>query len=403
MAPGRKRGAKDAKAKRELSLGDLVLAKVKGFPAWPAKISRPEDWERTPDPKKYFVQFFGTAEIAFVTPADIQAFTSEAKSKLSARCQGKTVKYFAQAVKEICEAFEELEQKNSSGLRDDTDRSALGSEAPSVDWVEDDTAEVDLKSGVITNGSNGETENRGLGDHGSGLERCSQRQVISAKKKNKLSNEGAHSQKEVVSASSPYDPSCRKDNNEDKVICSEPSKVTEGLNTSQTNRLSNGEGDYSSGKKDSSSPLVVSVRAKHSDGGHKALTNGHKPDKMVIGSKRKSGGSFEVHESFHSAAPTPLKYDSSGGHVDPPESGDAKDGIQRKIASGGIVKKLSPAVLKANLDVINGEKVKKLLKTKKHVEVAGDVQRDAVGSLEEQAKGYPFWQEKARTTWTWKA
>lgn len=38
MAPGRKRGAKGAKTKNELSLGDLVLAKVKGFPAWPAKV-----------------------------------------------------------------------------------------------------------------------------------------------------------------------------------------------------------------------------------------------------------------------------------------------------------------------------------------------------------------------------
>lgn len=27
------------------------------------QISRPEDWERTPDPKKYFVQFFGTEEM----------------------------------------------------------------------------------------------------------------------------------------------------------------------------------------------------------------------------------------------------------------------------------------------------------------------------------------------------
>ncbi|KAI3698347.1 hypothetical protein L2E82_42346 [Cichorium intybus] len=38
MAPGRKRGgAKGAKTKSQLNLGDLVLAKVKGFPAWPAK------------------------------------------------------------------------------------------------------------------------------------------------------------------------------------------------------------------------------------------------------------------------------------------------------------------------------------------------------------------------------
>ena len=27
------------------------------------QISRPEDWEREPDPRKYFVQFFGTQEM----------------------------------------------------------------------------------------------------------------------------------------------------------------------------------------------------------------------------------------------------------------------------------------------------------------------------------------------------
>lgn len=38
MAPGRRRGANKAKDKSQLSLGDLVLAKVKGFPYWPAKV-----------------------------------------------------------------------------------------------------------------------------------------------------------------------------------------------------------------------------------------------------------------------------------------------------------------------------------------------------------------------------
>nr|KYP68402.1 Hepatoma-derived growth factor-related protein 2 [Cajanus cajan] len=166
MAPGRRRGANKAKANGHLTLGDLVLAKVKGFPAWPAKISRPEDWEKTPDPKKYFVQFFGTKEIAFVAPADIQAFTNEAKNKLSARLQGKT-KYFAQAVKEICAAFDEMQKQKASGLTDDTDDSHIGSEAPSNDGVVGN-----LKDNTDAVVSNGGKDNVDMDNVGSNLEHC---------------------------------------------------------------------------------------------------------------------------------------------------------------------------------------------------------------------------------------
>ena len=39
MPPGGRRGAKPArKWTREPQLGDLVLAKVKGYPPWPAKV-----------------------------------------------------------------------------------------------------------------------------------------------------------------------------------------------------------------------------------------------------------------------------------------------------------------------------------------------------------------------------
>ncbi|XP_023636913.1 protein HUA2-LIKE 1 isoform X2 [Capsella rubella] len=129
MAPGRKRGANKAMAKDELRLGDLVLAKVKGFPAWPAKISRAEDWDKAPDPKKHFVYFFGTQEIGFVTPPDIQAFTSEAKDKLLQRCKGKTLKYFAQAVEEISAAFEESQNHKSDILGNEA---LLNSAEPSL-------------------------------------------------------------------------------------------------------------------------------------------------------------------------------------------------------------------------------------------------------------------------------
>ena len=38
MAGGRRRGTNKTKAKGDMSLGDLVLAKVKGFPFWPAMV-----------------------------------------------------------------------------------------------------------------------------------------------------------------------------------------------------------------------------------------------------------------------------------------------------------------------------------------------------------------------------
>ncbi|CAN0888303.1 ENHANCER OF AG-4 protein 2 [Linum grandiflorum] len=142
MAPGRKRGANKAKAKSQLSLGDLVLAKVKGFPYWPAKVCPPEDWKKTPDPKKHFVYFFGTQEIAFVAPSDIQVFTNDTKNKLCSRCKGKN-NSFTQAVKEICTEFEKLQNEKSSVL----------GKAPFADGAEDG-GEVDLNDGIA--GTNGE-------------------------------------------------------------------------------------------------------------------------------------------------------------------------------------------------------------------------------------------------------
>nr|XP_009392839.1 PREDICTED: protein HUA2-LIKE 1-like [Musa acuminata subsp. malaccensis]XP_009392840.1 PREDICTED: protein HUA2-LIKE 1-like [Musa acuminata subsp. malaccensis]XP_009392843.1 PREDICTED: protein HUA2-LIKE 1-like [Musa acuminata subsp. malaccensis]XP_018679158.1 PREDICTED: protein HUA2-LIKE 1-like [Musa acuminata subsp. malaccensis] len=137
MAPGRRRGGNRVKAMGQLKTGDLVLAKVKGYPSWPAKISSPEDFDRSPDPRKYFVQFFGTSEIAFVVPADIQVLTNESKSKLAARCQGKTVKYFARAVEEICEAFEELNKKHSAESEQDVESTSAALASPSISDSED--------------------------------------------------------------------------------------------------------------------------------------------------------------------------------------------------------------------------------------------------------------------------
>ncbi|KAJ3689239.1 hypothetical protein LUZ61_018403 [Rhynchospora tenuis] len=120
---------KKGKAKCQLQLGDLVLAKVKGYPAWPAQIGNPEDWDKQPDPRKHFVEFFGTGEIAFVAAADIQVFTEETKARLLSRCQSKKTKNFVQAVEEICEAFDEQKETSTSGPAHDQSSPDRGNSA----------------------------------------------------------------------------------------------------------------------------------------------------------------------------------------------------------------------------------------------------------------------------------
>ncbi|GMN48750.1 hypothetical protein TIFTF001_017924 [Ficus carica] len=68
MAPSRRKGASKAAAaaaaRRQWKVGDLVLAKVKGFPAWPATVSEPQKWGYSTDWRKVLVYFFGTQQIS---------------------------------------------------------------------------------------------------------------------------------------------------------------------------------------------------------------------------------------------------------------------------------------------------------------------------------------------------
>ncbi|KAL9274069.1 HUA2-LIKE 1-like protein [Drosera capensis] len=152
MAPTRRlRGGanKETTVSAELRIGDLVLAKVLGFPAWPAKVSRPEDWGRVPDPRKIFVQFFGTQETGFVAAADTHPFSRESKGKLLTECQGKTVRHFARAVKEICEAFEELQARKSDVLGNDGDQKITDINVKKEICSEDDERYDSVSSGDL--------------------------------------------------------------------------------------------------------------------------------------------------------------------------------------------------------------------------------------------------------------
>ncbi|CAN1352769.1 Protein HUA2-LIKE 3 [Linum perenne] len=113
MAPSRKRGATRAAAaaaRRQWKVGDLVLAKLKGFPAWPATVSEPEKWGYNPDWKKVLVYFFGTQQIAFCNPADIEPFTEEKKQSLSTKRHGKSAD-FVRALEEIIDSFDKAKKK----------------------------------------------------------------------------------------------------------------------------------------------------------------------------------------------------------------------------------------------------------------------------------------------------
>ena len=347
--------------------------------------------------------FISLSHRAFVAPGDIQAFTSEVKNKVSARCRGKTVKYFAQAVKEICEAFEELQQKNASGLRDDTDRKAPETEAPSVDGVGDDRVEDDSKDGIDTVQHNGETVFEGLGDCGSGLDNCFHRQgepddqdvkpaisadanddlcpAVFSKKKNKVSN-GAQTPKEIESTSSPDKPFYVQEeisiNGKEEIAT-----PIEGLSSCHDNVEVGSSGRRDDGQKDGVPSSMVSIHAKSPGGGQRALTNGHKSKKVVMGSKRKCESMDEVNKNKSSA--TSLKYEKAGSYGDLPETGGHfKDGTQSKIASGGSMKESSPDVLKSDSDVTSR---KKALKAKRQLKVAVDLQKDAMANNKAQSKG----------------
>ncbi|XP_058090300.1 ENHANCER OF AG-4 protein 2 [Magnolia sinica] len=410
MPPGRKKGANRSKAKNPLSLGDLVLAKVKGFPAWPAKISRPEDWERSPDPKKYFVEFFGTAEIAFVAPVDIQAFTNEAKIKLSARCQGKTVNDFARAVKEICEAFEELQRKKSSDSVEDIDRTAVGCVTSSNDDGEDrkhlghheafalkdqeeilEQRESDSNEGPDDEAYPLEHSSRSWEDtvaadvkHGI-LRNTKQKSspVLSDNNRNKTSNEGALLPNKggvsITRSASPHKGEISSSTHAEVsggATCPEHGEAEadlKGQDASGGYMFSDAEeksigviGDRHEG----SPPLAVSLHSKNSGSGQKVIVKGHRTIKVVSDSKRKVESAVKVHMKSHGALKL-SKHESSGAYHEFPESRDhLKDEIicktvQGKITTCGSMKGSSPHASKSDTDVGSGKKTKSLLKAKK--------------------------------------
>lgn len=385
MAPGRKRGANKPKTNTEFSLGDLVLAKVKGFPAWPAKVSKPEDWERAPDAKKYFVQFFGTQEIAFVAPADVYAFTSESKSRLLVKCRGKTVKYFPQAVTEICEAFEQLQQNELDGSRKHIGAAGLRSYASDVERGKFKGSLAEVKKEHECEGLNwsNNVDKSGflLGDCPSteDMSRCPHdNQAATVEESGGVSvcqtfkksiRDGGHKESGVPVSSSVVPSSIKEELNstENKVDRIHSSRASSSSPYGCRSDIELDTARGKAGKKDNSFSLGVSGRGKVLAHGDKKATNGQKSKDATVGSKRKHEGVVR--------------------HIDDGKSsGRVMDRIPGKVGSSANGKQLSPGSNKSELNSFR-KITRTQMKGQKHLDMGKNSLKDAVAYSKDRGDG----------------
>ncbi|XP_006402313.2 protein HUA2-LIKE 3 isoform X1 [Eutrema salsugineum] len=170
MAPSRKKGggkaAAAASARRQWKVGDLVLAKVKGHPAWPAAVSEPEKWGYSADWKKVLVHFFGTQQIAFCNPADVESFTEEKKQSLLTKRHAKGSD-FVRAIKEITESYEKLKQQNEANDPKSAEETTVGS---SGNTIEPQASENLIDIRIESNSCHGRDESTFLSEDASAAE-----------------------------------------------------------------------------------------------------------------------------------------------------------------------------------------------------------------------------------------
>ncbi|KAL6505123.1 hypothetical protein OROGR_024940 [Orobanche gracilis] len=167
MAPSRRKGANKAAAaaaaRRKWKVGDLVLAKVKGFPAWPATVSEPQKWGYPADQKKIVVHFFGCEQIAFCNPVDIEEFTEEKKVSLLGKRHGKGAD-FVRAANEIIDCFEKLKKQDLVSRDIDSEETNTADENSSqeslIPFMKDESpgVAVDPLCAGVTNDLNSLTE-----------------------------------------------------------------------------------------------------------------------------------------------------------------------------------------------------------------------------------------------------
>lgn len=295
----------------------------------------------------------------------MQAFTSESKSRLLARCKGKTVKYFAQAVKEICEAFEKSglgghggdnaaapERDTSNGEEGNVNgsRAELRRKPKSGELYVSDPA-IDHTSGM---GGDFVVENM--------LERAGTAEEL------KKSGDCHEMLEKVVATDRDFPteasvpgslvfPSIKEEtalsqNRVDTVVRHErieSSRASSSSPYSGRSEVKRGTGHNGDGKKNTSLSLGASGHFKFSSSGENKSTNGHRSKDLTAGTKRKIEGVIR--------------------HTEVAKSGVfVKDRTPGKLSAGGHVKRLSAGVNKLESSS-RGKALQSLVKDQKLLDV----------------------------------
>uniref|UniRef100_A0A7I4A4D8 PWWP domain-containing protein n=1 Tax=Physcomitrium patens TaxID=3218 RepID=A0A7I4A4D8_PHYPA len=137
---------------REFNEGDLVLAKVKGWPAWPAQIGKLETQGKHAG--KYYVTYFGPGQqIGWCLPVELSEFDADQREASIQKSLKKTAdKKFISAVKEICALQDERvgdtpkdsAEENGELVEDDSTRDS------GLDGREEGTVEKEVKQEVFS-------------------------------------------------------------------------------------------------------------------------------------------------------------------------------------------------------------------------------------------------------------
>lgn len=135
--------------KEDYQFGTLVLAKVRGFPPWPAEVCDPAKFDQEPKEDKLFVLFFQPRQIRFCAPEEVTLFTGEAKEAAIQRTKTKNcLADFKTAVHEILEEEKKRQNAEADKSEDERDEEPEEPEEPEETEEPDDVEEEDSEEYV---------------------------------------------------------------------------------------------------------------------------------------------------------------------------------------------------------------------------------------------------------------